>query len=451
MRSLRARGETVVVAWWCHDQKLRVKTRAGLFRYVGLDVTGDALIGRYELDGRPFEETVTFEGTPPLTTPAVRAVAELWFLLAGLSYYKAGAARRIDLGSTRLGTHGRALLSAALRDGLGEFAFRNEIILDDLIILGGEDVEGLSPLVDASRVLTPFGGGIDSVVSVTQLNPALDQSLFIMSPASGRFEPLEATAALTGLPVVRARRQLDPQILSGNPSFFNGHVPVTAMVTLLAVVAGVASGVGGVVMSNEHSASSPNVFWYDQEINHQWSKSWAAEELIGAAVRERIGDEFVVASFLRDRSELWVARAFAAATEFHHVFRSCNRAFAQESSQRAANWCGVCDKCLFINLILAPFMRRATLVEIFASEPLSNPALRDQLRALVGVGLDHKPFECVGDPDESAVALQRVSEQEEWADVAYLAELAAMASPDRDFEELLLPQGPSRVPAHWLR
>ncbi len=428
-----------------------MKTRAGLFRYGRLDVTSDSLTGNYELDGRPFRETVTFEGVESLDTPAVRAIAELWFLVAGLSYYKAGAAKKVDLGSTPVGEHGRRLFKAALRDGLGEFAYRNEIFLDDVVIVGGGEASRYSPLVDTSRVLTPFGGGIDSVVTVAQLNPGLQQSLFVVSPADGRFAPLEATAAATGLPVVRARRDLDPQILSGDESFFNGHVPVTTMVTLLAVVAGVASGRGGVVMSNEHSSSSPNILWYDQEINHQWSKSWVAEELIGDAVRERIGDEFVVASFLRDRSELWVARAFADLPRFHHVFRSCNRAFTQASGERAQNWCGECDKCLFINLILAPFLSRSALLEIFASEPLANPDLQGQLRALVGVGLDHKPFECVGDPDESAVALKRVSELEEWADVAFIGELAALASPDRDFNELLEREGTSRVPAHWFR
>jgi hypothetical protein len=35
--------------------------------------------------------------------------------------------------------------------------------------------------------------------------------------------------------------------------------------------------------------------------------------------------------------------------------------------------------------------------------------------------------------------------------VGYLVELATLTSPDRDFEELLQSQGPSRVPAHWLR
>jgi hypothetical protein len=70
---------------------------------------------------------------------------------------------------------------------------------------------------------------------------------------------------------------------------------------------------------------------------------------------------------------------------------------------------------------------------------------------LVGVGLDHKPFECVGDPDESAVALMKVSALDEWADVGALRELALLVQPERDFDDLLSPSGPSRVPAHWLR
>jgi hypothetical protein len=104
-----------------------------------------------------------------------------------------------------------------------------------------------------------------------------------------------------------------------------------------------------------------------------------------------------------------------------------------------------------VNLVLAPFLPRAALREIFAGEPLSDPARAEQLRVLVGLGEHHKPFECVGDPDESAVALARVSTLPEWSDVRYLAELSALVSPTRDVEELLQPQGPSRVPAHWLR
>ncbi|MBU6515075.1 MAG: hypothetical protein KGQ78_04195 [Acidobacteria bacterium] len=425
-------------------------TRAETFRYVGLEVDDDALRGHYELDGRHFVEVVSFEGTGPLRRPALVAVAELWYLVAGLSYYKAGAARHVDLGDTPAGAHGRALLDAALHEGLGEYAYRNNLNLDDVVVEGGRDATSYRPTIDEARVLVPFGGGIDSVVTVESLGH-LERALFVVSPASGRFAPLEDTAAVTGLEIVRATRQLDPQILRGDDNFFNGHVPVTAMVTLLAAVAALASGRGAVAMSNEHSASSANLRWRDQDVNHQWSKSWSAEMLIADALSERVGPEFVVASFLRDRSELWVAQQFARLSAYHDVFRSCNRAFNQRPGERAAHWCGTCDKCLFINLILAPFIERDQLRRIFRSEPIADPRLDATLRSLVGLGIQHKPFECVGDPDESAVALRAVSQSTPWHDVIRLAELARLTSPDRDFEELLQPQGPSRVPAHWLR
>jgi hypothetical protein len=425
--------------------------RGELFRYVDLDVGSDTLTGTYELDGRAFVESVTFEGVGPLTTPAVTSVAQLWFLLAGLSYFKAGAARVLDVGDTPLGDAGRALLVAALREGLGEFAYRNQLDLADVMVTGGGEVTRVAVALDPERVLVPFGGGIDSVVTSATLPRHLDQTLFILSPATGRFAPLEATAAVGGHAIVRASRRLDEQILRGDPTFFNGHVPVTAMVTLLAAVAAVASGRGGVVMSNEHSASAANLRWGDLEVNHQWSKSLEAERLIAAALEERVGGEFVVASFLRDRSEVWVADVFSRLTEYHHVFRSCNRAFTQVLDQRLDAWCGECDKCLFINLMLAPYLSRTRLLEIFHHEPLSDERRHAQLRVLVGAGADAKPFECVGDPDESAVALARVAELDEWHDVARLGDLAREVTPDRTFEELLDPQGPSRVPAHWLR
>ena len=428
-----------------------MKQRAELFRYVGLDVTSDTLTGFYELDGRGFVETVTFEGVKSLEAPAVVALAQLWYLVAGLSYYKAGAARRIDVGTTPLGTHGRRLFKAALSDGLGEFAYRNQLPLSDVTIEGRVGVEAYEPFVDTGRVLTPFGGGIDSVVTVEQLRAHVDQALFVVSPSTGRFTPLEETAAVTGLDIIRASRTLDPQIVRGDDSFFNGHVPVTTMVTLLASVAAVASGRGGVALSNEHSSSVANLRWYNSDINHQWSKSWNAENLIAAALAERVGDELVVASYLRDRSELWVAQVFSELEQYHHVFRSCNRAFAQAPGERATQWCGECDKCLFVNLVLAPFLSRPALWDIFSCEPLSDPARAEQLRTLVGLGAEHKPFECVGDPDESAVALTEVSHHEGWREVTALDELAKELRTESELSDLLEAQGPSRVPAHWLR
>ena len=425
--------------------------RAETFYYRGLEVGAHELVGHYQLDDHRFRERVDFDPSLRLDTPAVKAVAQLWYLISGLSYFKAGAARRIDLGATPVGSAGRALFEAALRDGLGEFSFRNNLPLDDVEIVGGVDSSAYSPSLDPRRVLVPFGGGVDSVVTITQLNVELDRALFVVSPASGRFDSLEATAAVTGLVIVRATRSLDSQILAGDTSFLRGHVPVTTMVTLLGAVAAIATGRGAVVMSNEHSSSVPNIRWRGVDVNHQWSKSWAAEVLVGESLAELVGSNFTVASYLRNRSELWVAQVFSRYPEYHHVFRSCNRAFTQETARRAVQWCGECDKCLFINLILAPFLERAVLSEIFGSEPLSDPTLEAQLRTLVGLGVDHKPFECVGDPDESAAALTRVATLPAWRDVHHLREVARMVSPAVSFVDLLKPRGPSRVPAHWLR
>ena len=425
--------------------------RAGTLRYVGLDVEAERLTAHYDLDGRSFREVVTFEGVGDLSGESTRAIATLWYLVAGLSYYKTAAPGEVDLGATPVGPRALALLRAAITDGLGEYAYRNDLDLSEVGIVGGAAAAPAPIELDPARVLTPFGGGIDSIVTVETLADGLDQALFVVSPERGRFDALEAAAAVTGRPIVRATRSLDPSLFTGEPTFLRGHVPVTAMVTLLGALGAVASGRGGVVMSNEHSASVPNLSWRGRGVNHQWSKSWAAEVLIAEAVAETVGPALSVASFLRDRSELWVARRFSELRQYHHVFRSCNRAFTQDPGARAAGWCGECDKCLFINLVLAPFLSRVELEGIFAGEPLANPRLVAQLETLVGLGDTPKPFECVGDPDESGVALTVTARDEAWRDVGHLSALAARLAPTVSLEDLLAPQGPHRVPAHWLR
>ncbi len=424
--------------------------RADLFSYRELEISADRMIGHYELDGRRFREEIIFSLDGSLDTAAGRLLAELWFLLAGLSYYKAGAAFVIDFGDHQVGPAARALMEAAVVDGLGEFAFRNQLDLRDVLYTGGTSGSHAHPHLDPTKVLTPFGGGIDSIVTVESLPANIGQRLFVVSPASGSFAPLEAAAAVTGRGVARATRQLDPEILKKDEKVFNGHVPVTAMVTLLAVIAAVAEGCGGVVMSNEHSASIPNVVHEGGSVNHQWSKSDVAELLIADAVAERIGAEFIVASALRDRSELWVAQRFAALGQYHESFRSCNKAFAQEVSNRASHWCGVCDKCLFIALVLAPFIERSSLREFLGCEPLSDPQLVGSLRTLVGLGHEKKPFECVGDPDECGVALRVVATMSEWSDVPALAEIAHQLPRHPTLDDALTTQGASRVPATWI-
>ena len=64
---------------------------------------------------------------------------------------------------------------------------------------------------------------------------------------------------------------------------------MTAINSFIAVATSVLHGLGPVVMSNERSASDPNLIWIGHEINHQWSKSIEAEGLLRAAIAGQAG------------------------------------------------------------------------------------------------------------------------------------------------------------------
>ena len=309
------------------------------------------------------------------------AAARLVFLLAGVSAYKTAAPPVIDTGQTALTRGERAFLHDFFAGGLGEFAYRNSIDLSGLRIEGPDAPEAPGttgpavrdpgpelPAAGRARALVPFGGGIDSIVTVEMVRHRADMALFVVSRPGDRFEAIERPAAVTGLPVVRADREIDPQLLrSRELGFLNGHVPVTGIISAIAVMAAALEGRDAVVMSNEWSASVPTVQAGDQVVNHQYSKSAAFEAAFRGVLAETsarlpagaaMPDYF---SVLRPRTELWIAERFAQLKPYHGTFRSCNRAFHINKAQRLDHWCGQCDKCCFVDLILAPFLPAADL------------------------------------------------------------------------------------------
>jgi hypothetical protein len=70
----------------------------------------------------------------------------------------------------------------------------------------------------------------------------------------------------------------------------------------------------------------------------------------------------------------------------------------------AARWCGVCPKCQFVFLALAPFLPKPRLMAIFGRNLLDEPALAAGFDALIEYR-EHKPFECVGEGRESRAAI----------------------------------------------
>ena len=58
-------------------------------------------------------------------------------------------------------------------------------------------------------------------------------------------------------------------------------------------------------------------------------------------------------------------------------------------------WCGHCPKCLFVWLILSPFLSQKRLTEIFGRNLADDKEMEKYFSQLFGLEKE-KPFECVG-------------------------------------------------------
>jgi hypothetical protein len=133
-------------------------------------------------------------------------------------------------------------------------------------------------------------------------------------------------------------------------------------------------------------------------------------------------------SVLRPASELAIARAFAQMERYHGAFTSCNAIFRLDPSLRAASWCCDCPKCRFVFLVLAPFSTPEHLREIFGRDLLEEDGQFEGF-ALLTAGGGHKPFECVGEEQESLAALRLLAEDPRWKDHRVLQRLVTEILP----------------------
>ena len=250
------------------------------------DAERGVLTCRYSLDGREFTERVTLAPGPRWHTEAARAAARLVFLLAGVSYYKTAAPPVIDLGDTALTEAELAFLREFYLQGLGEFAYRNALDLTSLRIearradppyrpRSSRRRRGRRPRTQDRPASTRAVRRRDRLDRGGGAGPAAGRCRAVRGEqAADRFAAIEEPAAVTGLPVVRAEREIDPQLLrSAELGFLNGHVPVTGILSAIAVLAAVLEDRDAVVMSNEWSASIPTLQYQGRPVNHQYSKS----------------------------------------------------------------------------------------------------------------------------------------------------------------------------------
>ena len=107
----------------------------------------------------------------------------------------------------------RADLPSLYVAGLGEFAYRNGIDLDVEVTGGVTAPPPARTDLAPGAPLVPFGGGIDSIVTVEALRASgHEPTLFVVGGGADINEAIAGAAAVTGRPMLRASRTIDPQV-----------------------------------------------------------------------------------------------------------------------------------------------------------------------------------------------------------------------------------------------
>ncbi len=417
---------------------------------------------RFSFDDQlQFEEKVTFptEGInwDKVNVKALKLALDNLHLIAGISYYKAYCPRQIELRSQQLNQEQAVFWNRIYERGLGEFFYQNQIDFRGLLAFPfSKEINEVKPeeLSLTKRSLLPIGGGKDSLVSAGMLQRGSEDFTLISLRDA---QPINDTAEIIGKLRLILNRELSPLLFELNDQgAYNGHVPITAYLSFLFVVCAILYDYQNIIFSLEKSADFGQLMYLGHDINHQYSKSYDFEEDLSDYLKAYVSPEIKVFSLLRPFYELRIAKIFSTSKDldkFLEVFSSCNTNFKIKRDKGQTLWCRKCPKCAFVFAILAPFIDAGKLQAAFGENLFDADILLDTYRELIGIK-DHKPFECVGTPEEMLVALNLASKMKAYKNTKviqmFLKELAPQVERfDLMTEEVMKIHGSANIPQHF--
>lgn len=282
-------------------------------------------------------------------------------------------------------------------NGLGEFFYRNGIDADFETFMSidssdGNEISGRTYERQLRGCLIPVGGGKDSIVTLELLKEMKNDSFCYLINRRNSIYQSAYTAGFSDDKIILAARTLDKNMLRLNSEgFLNGHTPFSAIVAFSAVTTAYINGRKYVILSNEASANESTV--KNSAVNHQYSKSFEFEKDFVEYEKEYIGSDVLYFSLLRPLSEFQIAKYFSGLKPYHRIFRSCN------AGSKTDSWCGNCAKCLFVCLILSPFIPYEEICMILGNDMADRKDMLETFQQLIGLS-EEKPFECVGSREE---------------------------------------------------
>ncbi len=327
-----------------------------------------------------------------------------------ISYWKAACPSEIYVKPYKLNKSQQEWWAKLYRKGLGEFFYQNGIELQEPVFRFVFD-DNTAPVSDLHyqkienerRTLVPIGGGKDSVVTLEKLRKEQDIIPFIINPRGATLDCARIAGFGSEEDIVILERAIDPQLLELNEiGFLNGHTPFSAMLAFYTLLVASVTDTRNIALSNEASANEATVLHSD--VNHQYSKSLEFEEDFRCYVSDNMNNVAHYYSYLRSYSELEIAEMFARYSQYFPWFRSCNAGSKQNK------WCCNCAKCLFAFIILAPFIGKDQMIDIFGENLLNKASLQRDFDELTGKS-ETKPFECVGTVEEVRQALEMIKEE----------------------------------------
>lgn len=392
-----------------NEKFISLREQYKTFSYNGYSITeGEGFVELafdFSLDGkcsfRPTTKIITdgLAAVNPFSSPEAESIVFSLGLVELISYWKAACPEKVIIRCGALSDEQVLWWKKLWWGGLGEFFYRNGIETDFDSFMSVESC-GKAHLWSGCKLsgtsLVPVGGGKDSDVTLALLGEMKDRiKCFTVNDQPARTQGVLAAGLGEG-DILRTYRTIAPELLALNrEGFLNGHTPFSAIVAFLGLYCSYLIGAQNIVLSNESSANESSVAGL--EVNHQYSKSYEFEQDFNLYVEKYFGGFAKYFSILRAFNELQIAAQFAALPQFHKVFVSCN------VGSKKNIWCGKCGKCLFVYIILSPFLSEEKMVEIFGANLLDDEDLAEDFKGLIGEN-ETKPFECVGTVSEARAA-----------------------------------------------
>ena len=318
-----------------------------------------------------------------------------------ISYVKCTCSKNIIVNAGYLDNNQIKWFKKLLYNGLGEFLYINKINITeeelfDIKTTGKE--KNFNIKYQGKGNLIPVGGGKDSNVTLELLKEEYDNNTcFIINPKGANIN----CAGIAGYKnkTITVNRIIDKKIIElNNQGFLNGHTPFSAIVAFISYLCAYLSNKEYIVLSNEDSANESTVL--GTNINHQYSKTYEFENDFNNYTKEYFKINIKYFSLLRPLTEFQIGMLFSNYKHFHADFKSCNLG----SKEKEWNWCGTCPKCLFVFIILSPFLYKSELINIFKKDLYEDKELLETFKELLGYSKT-KPFECVGTYEEVRYAV----------------------------------------------